>query len=337
MGQFEQQLNKSAADIARQEKDASRKMAEAAGTMRDNAVRDRIRWTRSMMQQPRARPEDLQAMENNISGSLDEVRDKLREAAAALGRSRPDAMTEALNKARELARATESMDQRMRERAQQQARQQAQRGQQGQQGQRGQQGQEGQDGQAGQQGQQGQAGQQGQQGQGGQEGQRAQGQQGGRGGRNDGQRTADGRGGEGDTIGQWRDGGTTLGDRRPGRFSPEDVRQFRGEARQWTNQAEQLRRLLQGQPERLDTRQLDEVLKGLRALQDDRVYQDAEELLRLQAAVSDGMKRFEFALRRRAETAAGQPVLSGSDEVPEQFRKLVEEYYKSLSRADRKQ
>jgi hypothetical protein len=93
-----------------------------------------------------------------------------------------------------------------------------------------------------------------------------------------------------------------------------------------------LRRLLQGQPERLDTRQLDEVLKGLRALQDDRVYQDAEELLRLQAAVSDSMKRFEFALRRRAESAAGQPVLSGSDEVPEQFRKLVEEYYKSLSK-----
>ena len=90
--------------------------------------------------------------------------------------------------------------------------------------------------------------------------------------------------------------------------------------------------MLQGQPQRLDTRQLEDVLKGLRALQDDRVYQDAEELLRLQTAVSESMKRFEFSLRRRAETAAGQPVLSGSDEVPEQFRKLVEEYYKALSK-----
>jgi hypothetical protein len=116
-------------------------------------------------------------------------------------------------------------------------------------------------------------------------------------------------------------------------MSPEDARQFRGEARQWAGQAEGLRRLLQGQPDKFDTRQLDEVLKGLRALQDDRVYNDPEELLRLQNAVSENMKRFEFALRRRADTAAGQPVLSGSDEVPESFRKLVEQYYKSLARA----
>jgi hypothetical protein len=66
------------------------------------------------------------------------------------------------------------------------------------------------------------------------------------------------------------------------------------------------------------------------------VYQDVEELARLQSAVSENMKRFEFALRRRAEGAAGQPVLSGADEVPEKFRKLVEEYYKSLSKAERK-
>ncbi len=74
------------------------------------------------------------------------------------------------------------------------------------------------------------------------------------------------------------------------------------------------------------------MLRGLRALQDDRVYQNVEELERLQAAVTENMKRFEFALRRRAEGAAAQPVLSGSDEVPEQFRKLVEQYYKSLSK-----
>ena len=340
VGQFEQRLNRSAADVAKEERDAARKMAEAAGTMRDNAVRDRIRWTRSMIARGN-RPEDLQAMENNIGSSLDAVRDKLREAASALGRSRPDSMTEALNKARDLARGMESMDQRMRER-QQGARGEAGRGQQGQRqdGQRGQ-GQEGQQGsQPGQQGQQGQQGQgqqgqqgQGQQGQGQQgQGQQGEGQQGGQGGRNDGQRTQDGRGGDGDTFGDWRGGGA-FGDRRPGRFTPEDARQFRGEARQWANQAEQLRRLLQGQPQRFDTRQLDDVLKGLRALQDDRIYQDAEELARLQTAVSESMKRFEFALRRRAEAAAGQPVLSGSDEVPEQFRRLVEQYYKSLSKA----
>ena len=126
------------------------------------------------------------------------------------------------------------------------------------------------------------------------------------------------------------------GDRRPGNFNPEDVRQFRGEIRQWIADAEQLRRLVQGQGsnqgQRLDARQLDEVLRNLRALQDDRVYQNVEELQRLQAAATENMKRFEFSLRRRAEGANAQPVLSGADEVPEQFRKMVEQSYKSLSK-----
>ena len=55
----------------------------------------------------------MQALENQIGSSLAAVRDKVREAAGALGRTRPDAMTEALNKARDLARGMESMDQRM--------------------------------------------------------------------------------------------------------------------------------------------------------------------------------------------------------------------------------
>jgi hypothetical protein len=327
VGQLEERLNRSAADIAKQERDASRKMAEAAGMMRDDAVRDKIGWSRSLLRQGERSQGDMQALENQIGSSLEAVRDKVREAAGALGRSRPDAMTEALNKARDLARGMESMDQRMRERAQQ-----------GRQGQRGAQGNETSKGaQASKGSQQGSQGSeaQGSQGQQGQQGQAQQGQQGGQGGSNEGQRTADGRGGDGDTTGGWRDGGG-YGDRRPGRLSPEDARQFRGEARQWANQAEQLRRLLQGESQRIDTRQLDEILKGLRALQDDRVYQNAEELARLQASVSEGMKRFEFALRRRSESAAGQPVLAGSDEVPEQFRKLVEEYYKSLSKGPEK-
>jgi hypothetical protein len=304
-------------------------------------VRDRIRWSRSMMRAG-LQPGDAQALDKDISSTLDSVRDKLREAESALGRSAPDAMGQALDKARELARGMESLDQRMRERAQrgqdqqgqqgrgQQGRsgQEGQSGQQGQQGQ-GQQGQAGQQGQGGQQGQQGQQGQSGQQGQGGQQGQ--QGQQGGEGGRNAGNRTTDGRGGDGDTTGAWRDGAAWGGgDRRPGNFNPEDARQFRGEVRQWVADAEQLRRLLQGQ--KLDARQLDEVLRGLRALQDDRVYQNVEELQRLQSQVTENMKRFEFGLRRRAEGANAQPVLSGADEVPEQFRKMVEQYYKSLSK-----
>ncbi len=108
------------------------------------------------------------------------------------------------------------------------------------------------------------------------------------------------------------------------------MRQFRGEARQFVNDAQQLRRMIQGQG--VDAKALDEVLRNLRALDDDRVYQDAATLERLQSAVSEGMKRFEFNLRRQADVKSTEVFLSGSDDVPEEYRKLVEQYYKSLSK-----
>jgi hypothetical protein len=92
--------------------------------------------------------------------------------------------------------------------------------------------------------------------------------------------------------------------------------------------------MLQGQG--IDPRVLDDVLRNLRALDDDRVYQDAATLERLQTAVADGMKRFEFALRRQAEMKGTEVFLSGADDVPEQYRKLVDEYYKSLSKGPEK-
>jgi hypothetical protein len=84
--------------------------------------------------------------------------------------------------------------------------------------------------------------------------------------------------------------------------------------------------------QRIDPKELDEILSNLRRLDDERVYQDVEELARLQTQVTEGMKRFEYGLRRKIEGAGNQVLLSGSDEVPEQFRKLVEQYYKSLSK-----
>ena len=47
------------------------------------------------------------------------------------------------------------------------------------------------------------------------------------------------------------------------------------------------------------------------------------------------MKRFEFNLRRRSELKGNEVLLSGDGDVPEEFRKLVEQYYKSLSKPPR--
>ena len=124
-------------------------------------------------------------------------------------------------------------------------------------------------------------------------------------------------------------GGGSVGDRRPGSgMSPADARQFRSEVRQLVNAAEQLRR----SADKVDQQALNDILKKLRELDSDRVFQDPASFDRLQAQAAEAVKRFEFNLRRRSELKGNEVLLSGDGEVPEEFRKLVEQYYKSLSK-----
>jgi outer membrane murein-binding lipoprotein Lpp len=317
---LEKQVERTAGDIARSEREASRKLGEASQSMRENRLRDKIRYSRSMIRAG-VQGSDASNFEQEIGNNVAEMQKKIGEAAAALGRTKPDTTAGALDKARDLARGMESLDQRMRERS----------GRDGQSQQQGEQGQQGREGQQGQQGRQGQKGQQGQQGQGGQQGQQGQDGQGGRGGLNENGRTTGGRDGAGLTFGNAPFSGAGPGDSRPGGFTPEDVRQFRGELRRWTRDAEALRRMLQAQ--KIDAKEIDALLRNLRQLDDDRVYQDVEELARLQSQVTDSAKRIEYDLRRKLEGVDSQILVSGSDEVPEQFRKVVEQYYRSLSKA----
>jgi hypothetical protein len=331
LGKLESDLDDAARDASREERPASRKMAEAAGAIRDNRLRDAVRYSKALVS--RGSNQQANAAEGDISRGIDEMRQKLDEAQQALGQGAPgDKREDAQRRAERLARAAESLQERTRERAQQNGRQQGQ----GQQARNGQQGKEGQ----GQQGQQGQEGQQGEgqgQGQGQGEGQQG-GQQAGNGG---GQQGGDGRdggryaGGGYDRGGAWRGGSTWGGwwEGGPVRLTPEDVRQLQNEARQYSREAQDLRGVLRG--ENIDPKELDEIVNALRQLQDERVYQNVEELARLQAFVADSLKRFEFGLRRQLDANTGAIVLSGSDEVPESFRKLVEQYYRSLGQAPR--
>jgi hypothetical protein len=324
LGKLEADLDSAARDASREERPASRKMAEAAGAIRDNRLRDAVRYSKALVS--RGTNQQANAAEGDISRGIDEMRQRLDEAQAALGQGAPgDRAEDAQRRAQRLARAAESLQERTRERAtrDQNGRQQGE-GKQGQ----GQQG-EGEQGQ----GQQGEG-----QGQGQGEGQDG-GQQAGNGG---GQRGGDARDGAGryaaggyDRGGAWRGGATWGGWWEGGqvRLTPEDIRQLRNEARQYAGEAQELRGLLRG--ENIDPRELDEIVNALRRLQDDRVYQNVEELARLQSFVADSLKRFEFGLRRQLDANTGAIVLSGSDEVPESFRKLVEQYYRSLGQTAR--
>jgi len=150
VGDLEQQLQKLADDTRRDERDASRKLQEAAGGIRDSKLKDKIRYSKGVVQ---GRPEYAKAFEDDISANIEALQKKIGEAAGAMGQaSKEAALGKALEQARNLVRGMESMDQRMTGKARQA-------GQEGQAGQRGQAGQAGQAGQRGQTGQAGQAGQ----------------------------------------------------------------------------------------------------------------------------------------------------------------------------------
>src|SRR5581483_8083016 len=105
-------------------------------------------------------------------------------------------------------------------------------------------------------------------------------------------------------------------------FTPGEVRQYRDQARYWTNETQQLRDQLRN--DGVNTADLDEILRQMRQLDDDHVYKDPRDLERLETEVAEGLKRFEFGLRRKVEdTANDQPTLANTDEVPRGFRDLV--------------
>ncbi len=317
---LERQIDSTSAEFRRDERDAARELQEAAGGIRDNKLKEKIRYTRGLI---RSRPgPTANAFEEQIGENIEQLVEELTEAAAAVGRSEGDRMAQALDRTRDLMRSLESLDHRMWEQGRQgedgeQGRQQGQEGQQGQQGQAA-----GQEGQQGQQGQQGQAGQEGQGQQGGQPGQNAQagGQLGG----------ADGwRGGDASNFG--RDWGGGWGDRRPGTtvWEPGDVRQWSREYEQRAGEAQELRRLLNEQE--FEVGDLDAIIQRMRELDDLRRYQDPEEIARLQTFVLEELKRFEYRLRREITEENEDLFLAGNEEMPDEFRDLVEEYFRSLA------
>jgi hypothetical protein len=78
---------------------------------------------------------------------------------------------------------------------------------------------------------------------------------------------------------------------------------------------------------------LDGIVDALEELTGSRPYGDLPELERLQNELRESLQRLEFRLRREVEgEGSDRAVLQGSDDVPEGFRNLVEEYFRALSR-----
>jgi hypothetical protein len=321
VGALEADLDRLAREMRRAQPEAARRMQGAADAIREGQLRERLRFSREVAR--RGSPEYARNLEQQIAAALDDVRQRVDSAATAVRAPAGRAGSQAVDRARELARGVESMGERM------QQRREAARG-----------------GQAG-----AQPGGQGQTGASGQPGARPGQQGGGQGGRAGGQGAAVAQGGapQAGTPGGGSPGGQSSpgaggrssggsgaggGSARPGALSPNDVRQFAREMAARRADAEALRQGLARQG--LATGELQALIGRMRALESQRVYDDPEEAARLQAAVADGLKAFEFALRRRLDGASPDHVrLGAGDDVPAGFRALVEEYYRALARGGR--
>ena len=111
---LQQQLEKIANEMRRDEKDAARKLDDAAGSIRDKRIREKIRYTKGALQG--AGSQYARGMEDDIAANLDALQKKIGDAAGSVGKAaKQDSMARAADKTRDLVRGMESLDQRMRQ------------------------------------------------------------------------------------------------------------------------------------------------------------------------------------------------------------------------------
>jgi len=346
---LERRLDDAASGGQTDNPEAARALGGAANHIRESKLKEKLQYTRGTIEQ--WDPESAVTMELQIEGDLQALRDQLERAVNASSERIEDPLQEALDDTRELVRGMEAMDRRLNEPGGQQGeRGEGQSGEdgEGQEGQ-GQQG-EGPQGQGeqgeGQEGQQGEGQQQGQgqgsgQGQGDQQGEQVpaglQGQQG------QGQGGQQGRGGDPNRLGGGGDNNGRAGDRSASspqggmargnqrQFSPEEIRQYQSEFGERTDQVVELRQELREAGR--STEELDEVLAVLQRFQDDEIFSDPESLASLHDDMLNRLQRLEFLLRIDVEGETDRrATLTGADEVPDGYRRLVEEYYRALAR-----
>jgi hypothetical protein len=307
---LERDIDSTSAEFRREERGASTELQEAANGIRESKLKEKIRYSRGLI---RARsPAYAKQFEAEIGNDIRDLEQRLAEAGEAVGSAGGTGIEQALDQTRDLMRGLESLEQRIR---QGQARADRESGEPGQEGQPGQ-NQEGQEGQPGQSGQPGQAGQDGQ-------GQNAQsgGQAGGA--------AADGAGGNrfGSPFGWGGPGDARSGDWA---FDPRDVRQWQREFRERGADAQELQRLLRAENFG-EVGDLAEIIQAMRNLDDPRVYESAEAIASMQSFVIEELKRFEYRLRREVDGDREDLFLASSDEVPDGFRDLIEEYFRALA------
>lgn len=317
VAELERELDRLAAAARGGQPDASRKLKEAANGIRDDQLRERILYSRALTQ-PGIPQEQTTEFEAQIASAIERLRDRMRQAQDAFTRTDEERTAESLERARDLVRGLESMEEQARARAEA-ARRDRTGGQPGAQSERSPGGARD-AANAARNGARGAPGpaRSAERGAPGVEGSRAQA----------GPPAAPADRSPGPSLGGEPG---SPGSASPDGLGPDDARQFRSELRQRLQEARELRQRLSR--EGRDVAELDRVIAALGALDRPGVLRDPEQLAQLQAAVVEGAREFEYGLRRAIlGDSSDRPLLSGTDEIPAQYRKLLEEYYRSLAR-----
>lgn len=295
VGRLEQTLDGLAGDARRDDPAAARALEEAAEAIREARLGQKILWSRGVVEQ-RER-EFAEIFERGLEEDLEQLRRRMAEAAEAVeGLSRGRETERALDQARDLARGAESLNRRLGQRADP-------------------------------------AG-----GEGGED------VPGGDAGRGDSPSAADperGAGASGEPGGEPSEPGARATSEAPGggavRGDPtrpipaDEARRYAREYQQRFDDARELREALRGQGR--DTPDLDRAIEALDRLRREESFGDLPQIEALRGQLRESLGRLEFTLRREVEgDAVGRAALQGSDEVPPEYRALVEEYYRTLSR-----
>ncbi|MGH9388455.1 MAG: hypothetical protein ACRD1Z_02500, partial [Vicinamibacteria bacterium] len=335
---LESHLDRMAREGRSEQKEASRKIQDAANSIRDSKLKEKIRYSKGVVQG--RSPEYAQNFENLIGEDVENLRQKLEDAAGSIGKSEETKVTEAIDQTRDLVRNLESLSERIRER-----------GLQGQQGKPDKEGEKGQrrglkPGSRGKESGEGES----------PEGERRAGESSpdspssqskeGSEGQREGSEGSESRqagsqtGGSDPTGSQEAGGGEAFvgsgspngPNYQPGAFSTEEIRQLRREFRERVTDAENLRRELARQ--NLDVPDLGEIIRRMEEFEKKQIFLNPLGLEKLEEDVLADLKQFEYWLRRELEGIGEEQLyLAGSDQVPPDYRQLVEEYFRSLSRS----
>lgn len=134
---------------------------------------------------------------------------------------------------------------------------------------------------------------------------------------------------------QREESGTSPGAGQQGgpRGAPSDARQFAREIQERLRDARQVQRALARMG--IDSPDLAQAIEGMQALAAGGSAGDPGAAAELRARTLDHLQSFEFALRRRMGLAEPGVLLGRAADVPAEYRKQVEAYYRSLAGAPR--